>query len=107
MMKMNSFVVLSMLTFLPFSFLVEAKKSKEVIPYMEVKCYVEYGGGKEDIRYISARYKHVNEAKRFFQGRQYRDAKDTLVINKVMECRKAKERFTNAKAFKLESELDR
>jgi hypothetical protein len=70
---------------------------------MTVKCYVEYRGGGDDIRFVIGDFKSPNQAKGILHGRKVIKKNGTInkSILKVKECVKAKEEFSTSRARKL------
>jgi hypothetical protein len=73
---------------------------------MQVKCYVEYQGGGDDIRYMSGGFKKPSHAIKTLQGKKVskhnqKSQKVQKTIYKVNECVQEHELFTNNKARHL------
>jgi hypothetical protein len=76
---------------------------------MTVKCYVEYRGGGDDIRFVIGDFKTPNQAKGILHGRKVTKKNGTInkSILKVKECVKAKKQFSTSRARKLNESVVR
>ncbi|WP_057830697.1 TapY2 family type IVa secretion system protein [Colwellia sp. TT2012] len=76
---------------------------------MTVKCYVEYRGGGEDIRFVIGDFKTPNQAKGILHGRKVIKSNGTIkkIIMKVKECIKSTEKFSTSRAKQLDKSVAR
>lgn len=93
------------------SFAVMAEKSPQqknvqaVGGLMQVKCFVEYHGGGDDIRFVTDTFATPTQAIKVFQGRKVKKNNTQKVIYKVKECVEARKKFTNGRAKQLDKGL--
>lgn len=75
--------------------------------YMQVKCFVEYRGGGDDILIISAKYSLPDQAINYFQGYEVtkENERNSKVVHKVKECVEVADSFKNNKANKLDKRM--
>jgi len=73
---------------------------------MYVKCYVEYFGGGNDIRFVIGGFKKPNEAKRVINKLKVKN-KNEKKIAKIKECTEMNDKFKSAQANHLFSQTAR
>jgi len=76
---------------------------------MSVKCYVEYLGGGDDIRFAIGAFKTPNHVQGLLQGRKVikNNGKSNKSIFKVKECVKSAEQFSSSRAKLLDKSVAR
>jgi len=76
---------------------------------MHVKCYVEYRGGGDDIRFAVGDFKTPNQAKALLHSRKVvkNNGKTYKNILKVKECVKSTEQFSTSQAKNLDKSVAR
>ncbi|ALO34139.1 hypothetical protein CMT41_04885 [Colwellia sp. MT41] len=74
---------------------------------MQVKCFVEYQGGGDDIRFVMGRFNKPSQAMKMLQGRKVGKHNTQKTVYKVKQCVQEHERFSSAKARQLDKSLFR
>ncbi len=72
---------------------------------MQLKCFVEYHGGGNDIRFVTDTFTTPSQAIKVFQGRKVKKGNSEKVIYKVKECVETRKKFSNGRARQLDKGL--
>lgn len=112
-MSWSNTVVKSSLTIaLALSIVAHAEKSHQqkweesLGKQMSVKCYVEYLGGGNDIRFVIGGFKKPNEAKAMLNKLKVKNSNEKKIA-KIKECTEVKDDFKSAQANHLFSQTAR
>lgn len=103
-----SCITFNLVTFSSFSVVAEKSHQQNyeaaLGEQMQVKCYVEYQGGGNDIRFVAGSFKSPNQARQALLGRVAikHNAQLKKVIHSVNECVIASEPFSKEKARQLD-----
>lgn len=83
------------------------KHSDAIGNHMQVKCYVEYQGGGDDIRFITGSFNKPSQAIAILQGRKVNkhNTQISKIIYKVNECVKGNKLFKSKVARKLDKNM--